>query len=222
MTGLYLWINKLIPDSQKQQASLRTVDGDLANQLVWENNPYKLSLINMKKNIAAVDTKTLVVKFLANGTDPGLSRLTSLKLVIQLFLVDYGLVQEFRNWYTDCIYLILLDTCRLITSKRVAGVLETYWTQSWPSSVHSLIIPVQKIIKLENPENKIRKDYRGGKIEFRISSVCVVCFSALCLRNSEGLVYSCQRNKERITQPHFSCLSLILTVINSPKLEYDI
>jgi hypothetical protein len=29
-------------------------------------------------------------------------------------------------------------SCKLITSSRVAGVLETYCTHSWPSSVHSL------------------------------------------------------------------------------------
>lgn len=33
-----------------------------------------------------------------------------------------------------------LSTCKLITSKRVAGVVETYWTHSCPSSVHSLCI----------------------------------------------------------------------------------
>merc|ERR1719240_877883 len=42
-----------------------------------------------------------------------------------------------------------------MTSSRVAGVLETYCTQSCPSSVHSL----------------------GGRIEFSTSSVCVCCFS---------------------------------------------
>lgn len=46
------------------------------------------------------------------------------------------------------------STCKLMTSRRVAGVLETYWTQSWPSAVHS----------------------RGGKMELRMSSVCVSCF----------------------------------------------
>ena len=30
------------------------------------------------------------------------------------------------------------SSCRLITSRRVAGVLDTYWTHSCPSSVHSL------------------------------------------------------------------------------------
>jgi hypothetical protein len=46
-------------------------------------------------------------------------------------------------------------TCRLITSSLVAGVLDTYCTHSWPSLVHSL----------------------GGRIEFSMSSVCVVCLS---------------------------------------------
>mmetsp|Transcript_88241 Transcript_88241/g.121810 ORF Transcript_88241/g.121810 Transcript_88241/m.121810 type:complete len:223 (+) Transcript_88241:664-1332(+) len=44
-------------------------------------------------------------------------------------------------------------SCVLITSRRVAGVADTYCTHNCPSSVHS----------------------RGGRIELRMSSVCVTC-----------------------------------------------
>lgn len=54
-----------------------------------------------------------------------------------------------RGWRVEVLARSL--TCWLMTSRRVAGVLETYWTQSCPSSVHS----------------------RGGRIEFKMSSVCV-------------------------------------------------
>jgi hypothetical protein len=51
-------------------------------------------------------------------------------------------------------------TWRLITSKRVAGVEETLWTHSWPVSSHSLY-------------HYVIQSYRGGKIEFKMSSVWV-------------------------------------------------
>ena len=40
-------------------------------------------------------------------------------------------------------------TWRLMTSRRVAGVLETYCTHSWPSAVHSLCSVAMKIVRAE-------------------------------------------------------------------------
>lgn len=81
------------------------------------------------------------------------------------------MVQDQNGWrkYT---------TCNWITSARDAFLLETYWTQSSPSSVHSLSSIV--ICTMKNIASScVLYIYLGGKIEWRISSVGVlVCFSS--------------------------------------------
>ena len=47
-----------------------------------------------------------------------------------------------------------------MTSSRVAGVLETYWTQSWLSSVHSLQ-PVVLLAKIGTPSVELATALRG-------------------------------------------------------------
>lgn len=74
-------------------------------------------------------------------------------------------------------------SCKLITSKRVAGVLETYCTQSCPSSVHS----------------------RGGRIEFKISSVWV----GACLESTGGNLPFC-----------FDALPFLVEVLTNTGFSY--
>ena len=59
-----------------------------------------------------------------------------------------GHIPVSRAW--RCCSLVSSCSCWLITSRRVAGVLDTHCTQSFPPSLHS----------------------RGGRMELRISSVC--------------------------------------------------
>lgn len=78
----------LVADPEQQQAALRAVDGDLANQLVWSDRegPQCEDMSNRTRRPRMKRTKALGIELLANRADPRLPGLPLLKLLVQCFL----------------------------------------------------------------------------------------------------------------------------------------
>ena len=124
-----------------------------------------------------------------------------------------------------------------MTSSLVAGVLDTYCTQSWLSSVHSLSCNIQvsaKVCQLNTAKSSTERAGAqlnlGGRIEFSMSSVCGT--SDFCSPGSRPPVYSCaacsgmQDNKNCggasmfCTLRSFSLLFFSLVLLTSTALSY--
>lgn len=119
------------------------------------------------------DCAYLSIELLANGADPHFSSLPIFQLLIQFFLHNFtqNCMNVLFTWPTLCICPttwqfpkihnvrirrtkdFFLNTWRLMTSRRVAGALETRWIQIWSPCVHCLQTQHWRIIKLhENPK----------------------------------------------------------------------
>lgn len=135
---------RLVSHAQQQQTSLRTVDRNLPNQFICKQKRcagVKLTVRSWATTQGASwwrRTEALGIEFFSDGTDARLPRLSLLQLLVQLRLkrVQEKISQPIEG--APIFFFPLGITCRFTTSSLVAGVLDTYWIHSCPSSVHSL------------------------------------------------------------------------------------
>ena len=123
------------------------------------------------------DCAYLSIELLANGADPHFSSLPIFQLLIQFFL--HNSHKNVWMYYLNGLLLYLpnnmqfskihnvwirgtkeffLNTWRLMTSRRVAGALETRWIQIWSPCVHCLQTQHWWIIKIHETLNNFALD----------------------------------------------------------------